>query len=169
MSLLVNAMAILSLFIFGWIFLGIAFTTEPKFTIQIFVYLIRLPTFLLILLLIMIVHEACHGVLFLFFTKERPKLAFNLLYASTAAPGWFFPRNQYILIGAAPFVILTAVGLVWMSQASLLLLPKLILALTVNAAGSIGDLLVVIWLLSQPADTYVFDEGEFITLYRSHS
>ena len=40
------------------------------------------------------------------------------------------------------------------------LIPYLLLIATFNAAGSLGDLIVVGWVLKQPAATYILDEGD---------
>jgi hypothetical protein len=164
-----NIFGIVLLFIFGWLFMGIAAAINPVFfmlELTLFARLLTIQAFIVTTLLVVICHEICHGIFFWIMTKKRPKIGFNLLYAYAAAPGWFFPRNHFILIGIAPFVIITLLGIGGFFFANLLMVPRLILAMTINAAGSIGDLLVVVWLISQPADTLIQDNGSEITLYR---
>ncbi|MCP5097424.1 MAG: DUF3267 domain-containing protein [Chloroflexi bacterium] len=163
-----NVFGIALLFIFGWMFMGIAAAINPAFfmlELTLFARLLSIQAFIITTGLVVIFHEICHGIFFWIFTRERPIIGFNLLYAYASAPGWHFPRNQFILIGIAPFVIITLLGIGGIFFANLLMVPRLILAMTVNAAGSIGDLLVIAWLISQPAKTLVQDDGPKITLY----
>lgn len=166
---LVNLGSLGLLFIFGWLFLGFAAAINPQFFIlnlTLFVHFLSLPAFLLTLLVTVLLHEICHGLLFWLYTRTRPRIGFNLLYAYAAAPGWYFPKWQYVQIGLAPLLLLTAVGLLWTATAEFGTVPMLVLALAINAAGSIGDLVAVFWLLSQPDKVLVQDEGAEIVLYR---
>ncbi len=115
---------------------------------------------LLIAVIVMLfVHEGLHGVFFWLFSRSRPKFAFKGYYASASAPGWYFPRRQYILIGLAPLIFITLAGiagLAWFPKT--LVLPTLLI-LIFNTSGAIGDLWVVGRLLAFPATTYILDSG----------
>jgi hypothetical protein len=95
------------------------------------------------------------------------KSALTLLYAYAAAPDWFFPRRQFVLIGLAPVLLLTLAGLVALPLVDFLTTARIILALTVNAAGAVGDFMVVLWALGQPPDILLRDEGTAVTAYKS--
>lgn len=164
-SLLLNIGSIIALLIFGWIFLGFATAAKPRFAIQVFVFLINLPTFLIVLLVIMLLHELCHALVYLLFAKRLPSISFRIFYAQADKGAHYFPRGQFIMIALAPLVMLTAVGLFWLTQAHILMIPRLVIALSINAAGSIGDILIAMWLLSHPVQGYVVDEGEAIVIY----
>jgi len=94
-----------------------------------------------------ILHEAVHGVLFLVF-GGRPRFGVKLV-------GRFFPvafsatsrapllRNQYLLVILAPFLTLTPAFLVIGILANAEGIVTLaIMAMAMNASGSIGDLLM---------------------------
>lgn len=120
----------------------------------------NLVAFLTAVVLMLVIHEAAHGLFFWLFSRSRPKFAFKGYYASASAPGWYFPRWQYILIGLAPLVLITllgVIGLIWLPQA--LLLPTLLI-LIFNTSGAVGDLWVVGNLLCFPASTYILDSGD---------
>ena len=164
-----NVMGVLLLFIFGWLFLGVAALLTPQFfwlELQIFAQLTKLPTILLIILLVVVLHELSHALFFWLFSRERPQVGFNLLYAYAAAPDWYFTRRQFVLIGLAPVLLLTLAGLITMPWVSIITTTRLVLALTVNAAGAIGDFIVIIWVLGQPADILLRDEGTAVTAYK---
>lgn len=165
-----NVTGLLLLFIFGWLFMGVAAFLNPQFfwlELRIFAATLTLPAFLLTAALVVVLHELSHALFFWLFSRERPKVGFNLLYAYAAAPDWFFPRRQFVLIGLAPVLLLTLAGLVALPLVDFLTAARLILGLTVNAAGAVGDFIVVMWALSQPADILLRDEGTAVTAYKS--
>ncbi|MBD2257724.1 hypothetical protein [Pseudanabaena sp. FACHB-2040] len=47
----------------------------------------------------------------------------------------------------------------------LAVVPGLLLALVVNAAGAVGDLVTAGWLLTQPKQAYVNDYGDGMAIY----
>jgi hypothetical protein len=94
--------------------------------------------------LALVLHEAVHGVFFWLFTRERPVFGFRLqslcLYAG--APDWYLPRDQHLVVGLAPFVLITLVGLALLLIIPGAVAPALLLVVVVNAAGGAGDLLM---------------------------
>ena len=114
---------------------------------------------------VIIVHELIHGLFFLLFTKKRPDFGFKVIYAYAAAPTWYIPRNQFIVIGAAPLLFITLFGLILMPSIPQLFLPALLFALVFNLAGSIGDLYIIWWLLRLPVTCLVNDIGDIFTIY----
>jgi len=164
-----NLVGILLLFIFGWLFMGVAATLNPEFfllELQILARTLSLPAFLLTMLLVVVLHELCHALFFWLFSRERPKIGFNLLYAYAAAPDWYFSRNQFILIGLSPVLLITLAGVTAMPFVHFALMPHIILALTINAAGAVGDYIVVMWILGQPAHILLRDEGTAVSAYK---
>ncbi len=165
-----NVMGVLLLFVFGWLFWGIAAWLMPQLfllQLQIFFRAMRISTVLLTIALVVVLHELCHALFFWLFSRERPQIGFNLLYAYAAAPDWYFTRNQFVLIGLAPVLLLTLAGLVALPWVSVVTTSHLVLGLTVNAAGAIGDFIVVMWVLGQPANILLRDEGTAVSAYRA--
>lgn len=164
-----NVTGVLLLFVFGWLFWGMAALLTPQLfllQLQIFFSAMRISTVLIIIGLVVLLHELCHALLFWLFSRERPQIGFNLLYAYAAAPNWYFTRRQFVLIGLAPVLLLTLAGFLAMPWVSVVTTSHLVLALTVNAAGAIGDFIVVIWALGQPADILLRDEGTAVAAYK---
>ncbi|MCB9008869.1 MAG: DUF3267 domain-containing protein [Ardenticatenaceae bacterium] len=164
-----NVTGVLLLFVFGWLFLGMAALLKPQsflLELQLLLLMIRLPMVLLIILLVVVLHELSHALFFGLFSRERPHIGFNLLYAYATAPGWYFTRRQFVLIGLAPVLLISLAGVLAMLWASAALTAYLILALTVNAAGAIGDYIVVMWVLGQPATILLRDEGTAVSAYK---
>jgi hypothetical protein len=111
------------------------------------------------------VHEAIHGFFFWLFTRSRPLFAFRWTYAYAAAPDWFLPRNQYLLTSLAPLIFITLGGLAVIPVVPASWLLGVWFVLTMNAGGSVGDLLVAGWLLRQPPTCLAQDRGDSVTLF----
>jgi hypothetical protein len=114
---------------------------------------------------VLVLHELVHGLCFWWINRARPRFGLQLAYPYAAAPEWYIPRNPYLIVGLAPLILISLLGVVmlpWLPQP--LLLPW-ILALAVNASGSVGDVYVIGWLLTRPASALVNDHGDCIQIY----
>ena len=167
--LALNLIALAMLFVFGWLFwqMAAAVRTEP-FLPGLSAILDGLEPFWLLLGIVgvFIVHELIHGFFFWRFTGDRPRFGLHIFYAYAAAPDWYLPRNRFIIVGAAPFVLITITGLILLPYIAPQAVTELLIILTLNAAGSVGDLLVIGWLITQPRTTMINDVGPSITFYK---
>jgi len=116
-------------------------------------------------LFVLVLHELVHGFFFWLFTLARPIFALKSGYAYAAAPGWFFPRIKYIIIGLSPFLVITLGSLAIATLASPTLIPYLLVIATFNAAGSLADIVVVAWVLKQPVGNFINDQGDVFSSY----
>lgn len=110
-------------------------------------------------------HEAVHGVVLWRVTGERPRFGYRGLYAYTAAPDWYLPRRPYVLIAVAPIPVLSLLGVVLLAVAPLSWIPGVLLALVTNAAGAVGDLLIVRRVLASSPDGLANDRGDDVTFF----
>lgn len=153
---------------FAWLFFWLAVrlrpmsAPRPSFTINLLTLLLIIFAFLAVLLL----HECVHGAFFWCVTRTRPRFGVQAAYAYAAAPDWYIPRNPYLIIGLAPLVLITLVGLAVLPWLPAFLWLPWIFALSVNASGSIGDVYIIFWLLSRPASVLVNDHGDCIQIYQ---
>lgn len=107
-------------------------------------------------LLILPIHELIHGIAFLLW-GGRPYFGTKLplaLYCS--ARDQIFSRNYYLVVGLAPFVIITLFG-VLLTLFAPALSVYILFATVGNVAGAAGDLWVVRRLLKQPASVFIED------------
>ncbi len=167
--LLLNGVALVSFFLYGWLFYGIlgvlrddlgdlaTLPGEPFFQ--------TLITFVLVLVL----HELIHGLFFALYTGESPRLGLRGLYAFAGAPEWFIPRGPYLVIGLAPFVLITLVGLISLVFVPLNLVRLLLFAITLNAAGASGDIFISGWLMRERELLFVNDTGEIFTMFAAET
>lgn len=126
--------------------------------------LLLFPIVLGVFVALIILHEAVHGVLFLVL-GGKPRFGVKLvgrffpvaLYATSRKP---FFRNQYLLISLAPFFTLTLVFLVTSILANADGIAALaVVAMAINASGSIGDLLAA-WRIRRHGRSVLFEDTE---------
>ena len=111
---------------------------------------------------VLVLHELVHGLFFWLFTRSRPRFGFKGAYAYAAAPGWYIPRPQFLIVGLAPLALISLAGLLILPFIAFPFSLTLILALIANATGAIGDLYMTIRLLFVPQHVLIEDWGEGI-------
>ena len=107
-------------------------------------------------LVILVVHEALHATAFAFW-GGRPYFGVKLPYALyCGAKNQLFRRNQYLVVGLAPLVVISLAGIIF-TLLSPALASYTIFATAGNVSGAAGDVWVVARLLRQPETTLVED------------
>lgn len=173
-TIIVNLLALVLLFIFGGGFallMAIVRPGEFSFNLtfsssRLWDALIFLAEALVITLVVMVVHEAFHGIFFWIFCDKRPIFGVKGYYAYAGAPGWYFRRGQYAAIGIAPLVGITLLGLLGAAVLPKFWLMPIYLMLVFNASGAAGDLWVVARLLFCPSDIWVLDQGDGVEFFK---
>jgi Putative zincin peptidase len=127
--------------------------------------LIGLVALLALMYAVVVLHEAVHGACYWLFTRERPRFGLSVLYAWAAAPEWYLPRAPFLVVGLAPLVVISFLGV-----GALYIVPDaavfwIVLALTLNAAGCVGDIAVAVWALTRSRDALFNDRGPMVTAY----
>jgi hypothetical protein len=114
---------------------------------------------IVVTLLVLVAHEAIHGLAFRFF-GGRPKFGAALiqkvlpvLYCT--APGYFFTRSQFSVIILAPLIVISVVGIALMPFVGNGLL--IVIPLALNFAGAIGDVWMFGMLMWKRSDVQVED------------
>jgi hypothetical protein len=162
-----NIAAIPLLFVFGWFFIQTMTLVNPvnpfpKGTWGIItaftgLQIIALP---ISILLMLVFHEMVHGIFFWIFTRERPKFAFKGIYAYAAAPDWFLPKGQYLVVGLAPLIVISLLSIFLSAFVSHSIIPYLFFIAIFNASGALGDMVVVSWVISQSDQPLIQDQGD---------
>lgn len=167
LMILLNLVGLLLFFAFGLAFLLLAVAVYPgiKFGISNFPALLGILILLLGYAGVLALHELVHGLFFVIFTRSRPHFGLKQMYAYACAPDWYIPRNQFLVVGLAPFILITLGGFVLLPLASVNLATFMLFAMAVNASGAIGDLYTVVWILRFPSNAFVCDHGEKFTIY----
>lgn len=162
---------IMGFLLFGWLALTLILYLRPTLE-EAIVTLGTLPIPFVIganlvgIVLLYLCHEAVHGLVLYAYTRTRPQIGFQLFYLTLSLPKWYFPRRDLILVALAPLVILSLLGLILLQfipdQASL----ALVFGLAMNAAASVGDLILCGWLLRQPGQPLTEYLGDTLNVYR---
>jgi hypothetical protein len=171
--ILMNVLAVGLLVGFGYLFLVIMIRLRPIDAPGTINFSITGPGEILLFLVyvavlyaaVIILHEAVHGIFFWLYTRSKPKFAFKVWYAYATAPGWYLPRNQYAVVAIAPLVVLSLLGIALLAFVPPWLLTPVLLFITFNASGAVGDIVVVIWLFTKPPSCMAADRGDAVTLY----
>jgi hypothetical protein len=129
------------------------------------------PIFLAIIAVLVILHEGVHGLVFLVF-GGRPRFGtkliggfFPVVYASAAGP--LLSRNRYLLVGLAPFLVLTLLLLltgILVRDGGIALI--VLTAMAMNIAGSTGDLIVARKIRQLGGGTLFEDTSDGFNWYR---
>jgi hypothetical protein len=168
-----NLVGVVLFFLFGWLFSSLAIRIRPD-AASIFpvieigglLSILWLVLAILALQVVMVVlHEGLHGVFFYAFTRARPIFAFKGLYAYAALPGWYFPCAEYLVICLAPLVGITLLGFLLIAVIPPAWIPAALVVMTLNAAGSVGDMAVAAWLIRAPTGCLANDQGDAFNIY----
>ncbi len=173
LALILNLVRLGLLFGLGWLFLqGLAFLRPEYLSTENILVITGMREFWRAILLLgvstalmIILHEGLHGLLFLIATKAFPKLGFRGIYAYTSAPAWYIPKKTYIFIALAPAVLITILGLAAVPLVPLNLVPGVLLLVSMNGAGAVGDIVTAFWLTNKPAEMLILDYGDGIRTF----
>jgi len=164
-----NAGSFVLLLVFGWFFIWYLTLVRPDFARDFLPGSIS-PLVLLAWLLgvfvgQLLLHESIHGAFFWMYTRRRPKFGFRGWYAFAAAPGWYFPRREYMVITLAPFALFSILGMILLAGLPVGALLPVLLAAIVNAASSVGDLWISFKLFFARGSVIVEDLGDGMDFY----
>jgi hypothetical protein len=166
-----NIGSVLLLVFFGWFFLWYFLWVRPDFLAGLVPGSVSLLSFFVTILVAFFVqlglHEFTHGIFLWAFTHKRPMFGFLGWYAYAAAPGWFFPRRQYLVIILAPFVLLSILGMILLAFLPARILFAVLFLTIINAASSTIDLWIAFKLAWENRPVVVKDLGgdiDFFTL-----
>lgn len=124
---------------------------------------------LLATVVMLIVHEGLHGLVFWVITREMPRFTFKWYYASASAVGWYLPTPPYLVATLLPLVGITLAGLLLVPASTGFFRFLLILLIVFNASGCAGDLVVALRLLKLPKGSLSLDRGDSVEFYRPPS
>jgi len=170
----VNVFGLLLLLVFTWLFIRLASAIRPSGEIPLSFPVTgglsggQLVTILLlfaVLAVMLVLHEAIHGFFFWLFTRQKPRFGFRGVYAFAAAPDWYLPRGQYAIVGIAPLVVISLLGMLLIPFIPDQWLMPVLAFVIFNASGAAGDVIVVAWLLLQPPGVLARDAGDAVSLY----
>lgn len=156
-------------FVVAWLLMQLFAALRPGFNLAILGRENMLANLLLSLFAIagaILLHELVHGLFFWWFSRARPFFGLGAGYAYAAAPGWYFAKFSYLVIGLSPLVVLTLLGILALPFVPAEWLSLLFLAIAFNAGGAAGDVYVCARVGLSPDSVLVQDLGDVFELYR---
>ena len=119
---------------------------------------------LLLVVLILPLHELVHGVVIARY-GHKPRYGVKLFVLFATSDGALFRRNEFVRIALAPLVVISIVGSVIMLFLPFGLGYWIALAITLNAAGAIGDLWMTAVALRYDSSALVRDEADSMRIF----
>jgi hypothetical protein len=169
--LLLNLAGLVLLIPFGWLFATLFAILRPDVT-RFSLEFSGLGSVLLfggqmvfVIVGVVLLHELVHGLFIWWYTGSRFHFGLGIGYAYAAAPEWYLPRRQHTVIALAPLLLISLLGLALLPFLPTAVFLYLFVALLFNAAGSVGDLAMVGWLLLKPPHSLVRDTGPAVYIY----
>lgn len=159
---------IFSIWFFGWLANFLRGSSATSFSFQISsmsTALIAIGKLLLTIVFVLVLQEGIHALFFWVYSRQKPVVGFKGAYAYAAMPGWYFPRNQFMVIGIAPLIVISLIGVLFLAILPISSINLVLVALVINTSGAVGDLFVVIWLLTKPRETFANDKIDSIEFY----
>ena len=155
----------------GWLLASLLMWMRPDFNeaVRMGIFgniLVGLLLILVVMVVAIISHELVHGLLFWFFARHRPEFGIGHGYAFAAMPDWYFPKQQYLVIGLGPLVGLTLLGMAIMAFAPISWLGLVFAGVVINAGGAIGDIYVCWRIAREAEDVWIKDIGDGFQVYR---
>ena len=161
--------AALGFFIFGFLFLLWTTWLRPNLlqtlSAGVEIKLLDLLALVISLVVFLVLHELIHGAFFWIYSRSRPKFGLRSGYAFAAAPGWYFPRRQYLMIAFAPFVLLSILGMILLVVVPVGMLPAILFGVVTNAAGAVGDIWIVLKIIRERRNIVIEDLGDGFHFY----
>src|SRR5450759_277524 len=172
--LVLNVVGLALFLVSAWLLIWLTAAIRPTTTSQVFTFsthclgsLVGLLAWIIgITMVMLVIHEAIHGLFFWIFTGSRAQFGFRGYYAFAAAPDWYIPRHLYLVVALAPVVLMTLAGIAAVFIIADNLLPALLFLVSINFSGSVGDMMVAAWLLRKPANLLAQDYGDGVRFYR---
>lgn len=139
---------------------------KDAFKTGISVNLLSVLVLVVVTVAVLLLHELVHGLFFWLFARRRPEFGLGPGYAFAAMPDWFFPKQQYLVIGLAPLVLLTGLGLAASAVVPHAWLAALLGGMVINAGGAIGDIYICWRIACDAPEVWIKDMGDGFQLYR---
>jgi hypothetical protein len=119
---------------------------------------------LLLILPVLPLHELCHGLMIRHY-GHTPRYGAKWLVMFATSDGALFRRAEFVRIALAPLVMITLAGALLMLFIPQGLASWVAWAITLNAAGSIGDLWMTAVALRFGSSALIRDEADGMRIF----
>ena len=123
---------------------------------------------LAIVLLVLPLHEWIHGLSIAHY-GHKPRYGVKWMVLFATSDNALFRRNEFIHIALAPLAVITAGGLLVLAVAPLGIAEWIALAISINAAGAIGDIWMTAVALRYDRSALIRDEEDSMRIFAPQS
>lgn len=158
--------------IFGVLFFQIAQRLRPDETLTltalISIGIDGVPAIASIILVVLDVigvlwlHECIHAAVFAITSGAPPRIGIRGAMIFASAEGYLMGRNAMLVNAIAPFIVISALGLLLLPLVPSAALAWIFIPTVVNAAAAAGDFMAVAWLATLPASATIEDHGDVL-------
>lgn len=173
LAMILNLTGIGLLFGAGWLLLESLAVLRPEYLLNENILVIsglrefwRGVLLLVVALGLMVLLNALgRAIIFWLLTKTSPQFGFQGMYKVKATSEWYFSRRAYSLIRLLPIIMITIAGLIAIPLVPLNLIPGVLLLISLNLAGGLGDVVTIYWLSRRPDGVLVLDTNELVQVF----
>jgi len=110
-------------------------------------------------------HELVHASVFYLHMGAPPRIGIRGPIIFASAEGYLNTRTAMMVNAMAPFVVISALGLLLIAVAPVTVLAWVFIPTVANAAAAGGDFMAVNWLIGLPRGTKIEDHGDLLIAY----
>lgn len=163
-----NIMSLLPLVISGLLIFGLLMIYHAELNAPLVIHAIpgNIPSGvgLAIVLLVLPLHEWIHGLSIAHY-GHKPRYGAKWMVLFATSNNALFRRNEFIHIALAPLVVITTGGLILIVFLPLGLAEWIALAISINAAGAIGDIWMAAIALRYDRSALIRDEEDSMRIF----
>jgi len=163
-----NIMSLLPLAISGLLIFGLLMIYHAELNAPLVIHAIpgNIPSGigLAIVLLVLPLHEWIHGLSIAHY-GHKPRYGAKWMVLFATSDNALFRRNEFIHIALAPLVVITTSGLILIAFVPLGLAEWIALAISINAAGAIGDIWMAAIALRYDRSALIRDEEDSMRIF----
>jgi hypothetical protein len=164
--ILIQILGVILFILFGVVFSYLAVRLGKMPQVE-KIYLIEIGSIFVASLLVVVLHELIHGwVMQMFGAKPEYGILWKSMMFFTTSPGYAYPRNQYVVVALAPFVLISILFIlgIWLLQGTLWV-ALLGICGTINASGAVGDMWITAIVLRYAPHALIVDERDGIRVF----
>lgn len=121
--------------------------------------------FFVIFFMMIVIHELIHGVFFkLFNSKGKVHFGFKNGMAYATSPNTYYPKNRFVIICIAPFILITT-GLLLLFSLGLITKIFFIFYTAIHASSCVGDFYFIFLLSRFKGNILVEDTEKGMNVY----
>ncbi|MEQ8673434.1 MAG: DUF3267 domain-containing protein [Aggregatilineales bacterium] len=144
---------------------GLTFESLVTIAISDIPDVVSIGLIIFVVIFVLWLHELIHASAFYLHSGAPPRIGIRGPIIFASAEGYLNTRSAMLVNALAPFVVISALGLLLIAIAPVTALAWVFIPTVANAAAAGGDFMAVFWLLGLPRATKIEDHGDLLIAY----